>query len=252
MGNYYRLAELGKLKKREAITFVLVFFLGMLLILFYIPIFQLIISALLFSATMYLLVQVSKNKIKDYPLGFKVLLYLLLLSFAFIFLLTLINNQIIYGYGLVAVLFAYLYVTGVFIYYLINVLYYWGLKKMFPFEREPEVNRFLQISQKKLSKYIELDKQKVFYNISLINSFLYFLFVLYGMLCFIKFTEGDHVAVLGILSSWVKAQEWLNFSNGISVVSLLLAIYTITIPVQNKIIKEARENYKEKYQDFIK
>lgn len=86
----------------------------------------------------------------------------------------------------------------------------------------------------------------------MINGLLYALFVIYGMLCFIKFSEGEHVDVLGTLSSWVKTQKWVNFSNGISVVSLLLAIYTITIPVQSKIIKEAREDYKKKYKEFIK
>ncbi|MBM7542728.1 phosphatidylglycerophosphate synthase [Amphibacillus cookii] len=146
----------------ESITIYTKLFTLSFTLLIYIPIFHLLISALLFLVTIYLLVQVSKNKKKDYPIAFKALLYLLVLSFALIFLLTLLSNQLIYSYGLVVVLFAYMYVTGVFVYYLINVLYYWRLKKMFPFEREPEENSFIQISRRRLSKYMELDKQKIF------------------------------------------------------------------------------------------
>lgn len=256
MKRAYRLTELGKLNNKEALMFIFTFLSGLIIIilLFFYNLFSPLFLLPILFTTICLVVSTNKKKKCKYPIGYIALLYLMLLSFSILLLVSLIENSIIVSSVLIITILAYINVLGIFVYYVMNVLYFWGLKKMFPYEKINEVEQREQINpiaRKKLSKYIAFDKQIIYYNINLINIIAYFLFVFYWLVFFIKYTEGDHVKTLGIFSDWAKGQDWVNFSNSISIVSLLLAVYSITFPLQNKIIIEAKEIYREKYKEYI-
>ncbi|MEZ7171805.1 hypothetical protein [Sporosarcina sp. OR05] len=116
---------------------------------------------------------------------------------------------------------------------------------MFPYELEGN-NRVNRLSLKKLSKYIELDNQKLYFSLNLINLIIYLVFVFYGLLLFIKYQNTETLTKVGELSDWVKKQDSISLFNGVTLFSLMIAIYTITFPIQNKIIDEAEQKLNEK------
>ncbi|AXI08232.1 hypothetical protein CUC15_04300 [Oceanobacillus zhaokaii] len=255
MKRAYRLSELGKLNNKEALTLLFTFLYGLLITLLILnSIFSPLFLLPILLTNICLVVSRNKKKKREYPVGYIPLLYLMLLSISALLLVFLLNNQIIITWVLIMTILLYINILVIFVYYVMNVVYFWGLKKMFPYEKINEVEQREQInpiSRKKLSKYIALDKQIIYYNIILINIIVWFLFNFYWLVFFTKYPEGDHVKTLGIFSDWAKRQDWVNFSNSISIVSLLLAIYSITFPLQKKIIKEAKEIYREKYKEYI-
>lgn len=252
MKKAYRLSELGKLNKIESILFVSIFLWGFFIIislLFY-NFFSWLTLIPALCVTIYLIVKANKKL--EYPLGYILLLYLLSLSFLLLILASLKFPVILVSSFIMITILVYIGILGFFVYYGINVVYFFGLKKMFPFEKMNEQKGKTKLpGRKNLSRYLTLNKQMIYYNINLVNISLYLLFVVFGFMFFIKYVSGSHVEVLSIFNSWVKRQEWVNFSNGISVFSILIAIYTITFPVQNKIMEEAENNYRNRYKEYI-
>ena len=122
---------------------------------------------------------------------------------------------------------------------------------MFPHEGEASMRQVDELSHKNLSKYMDLDKQKIYFSISLINFLIYLLLVFFGMLLYIKYIVGEHLQIIEAFSSWVKSKDWITFFNGISLLSLIIAIFTLTFPVQNKIINEAKNRYRDKYKEYL-
>ncbi len=127
-----------------------------------------------------------------------------------------------------------------------------GVKKMFPYEGDIEKRQVDLLSLKKLSKYIDLDKQKLYYSMSVINFFIYLVFVFFGMLLLIMHFNIEQQSVFQEFTLWVKKQEeYITLFNGVAILSLMITIYTITFPVQNKIIKDAREIFIEKNKEYF-
>ena len=255
MRSFYGLTELGKLRAYEVIMFILTF-----IIIGVVPffltlvnsIFLLFVFTVLMVVTLYLISLYRRGKgTKDYPKNYSKSLYLLFFSLITIFVLALINSPILLSYGLVLVLFAYMLIGGIILYYLINVLYIYGLKKMFPHEGEVNMRQEDELSQKKLSKYMDLDNQKIYFSITLINFFIYLSLVFFCMLLYIKYIDGEHLKIIEAFSSWVKNKDSITFFNGISLLSLMIAIFTLTFSAQNKIIKEAKNRYRDKYKEYF-
>ena len=250
MKRTYRLTELGKLNSKEVTMFILIFISGPISLLIFRNIYRAIAFIVLIGAVISLIIKMRKNmRSRNYPIYYSILLYMLFLSFVDIFVITVINNSIIYIYGFILPFFSYLYISGIILFYLINIIFIFGLKSMFPEEGEIEKKDYI-ISFKKLSKYIDLDKQKLYFSLTLINALIYMLFVIFIMLLFIKHINFVQIGIIEKFSIWVKKQDYFTLFNGISLFSLLIAIYTLTIPAQRKIIKEAKVKYIERYKEY--
>jgi hypothetical protein len=183
------------------------------------------------------------------PYNYLLLLILLLLSFIDIFLIYIINNPIIFSYGLIFPLFSYLYISGILVFYSVDVFFIFCLKRIFPYEGELQKNQANEIGLKKLSKFIDLDMQKLYLSLSLINIILYLLLVIFLMLLVIKHVNGGEFGMIEVLSIWVQKQDYITLFNALSLLSLLIAIYTITIPAQGRIIKDAKRKFLDKYRE---
>lgn len=246
-----KLSEIGKLSNKELIIFTILFFSGPLLLSLYSNILRFIMSLILIVAVIYLILLWKREKrTRKYPYNYIILLSLLLFSFTDIFMLTLINKPIIFSYGIIPAFFAYLYISGLLFYYFLNFIFIIGVKKMFPQEGDTEKRQVDVVSLKKLSKYIDLDKQKLYFSLTLINLLIYFIFVFFGMLFLIKHFNVEHMSIIQSFSLWVKKQEYVTLFNGVALLSLMITIYTVTYPIQNKIIKEAREKFIEKNKEY--
>ena len=251
MSRFYNLTEFGKLKAREIISQFIIL-LGCMTILGGLENrIQFIIYLILLSMNLYLLFLQIQGKERDIPIKYTYSIFLTLLILLITFILLFVKNQILHSYGVIINLFAYIYIFGIYVYFLLNLIYIYLLKKVFPQEGEMKKNQFDKISLKKLSSYIDLEKQKLYFSLGLINTTIYLLFVFYVMLFLIKVINANQMGIIESFSYWVKDQEWLSMFNGISVLSLLIAIYTITFAAQNNILKEAKEKYRNKYLDYV-
>lgn len=249
--NVYSLTELGKIKVRHIAIFLCLYFMGPASLFFSDGLFLGIIG-LLILATLYMIVSSTKANIdKDYPFGYIISVYLLLFSFMILFILGLFNNIEVLSYAIAVDLFLYGFIGSFIVINLLNIVYIFCLKMMFPYEKSGDEKQGINISRKKLSKYIDLEKQKVYFNIVLINGAIYFFFVIFFIILFIRHIPNGSGIVPIVFSNWLAKQEWASFSNSIGVISLLITFYSITIPAQNRIINEARERYKERYKDYL-
>lgn len=123
--------------------------------------------------------------------------------------------------------------------------FYWHLKRIFPTHGDQE--HFVNIKLKNLAPFMSLEKQGTYlvlhYGIN-ITIYCFYLYV-----CLLAFKSLD-------FSSWplfyqvhTYTQNWsiINFSNMIGLFSIFLAILTICIPIQRKILSEAETKYTSKF-----
>lgn len=252
----YELSEIGKLKLKELIIFLVVFIFAPLIIKIVNNMFNdaslIVILIPIISAVFYLiLIWKRENGTKKYPTNYWLILFLLLFSHMDLLIIILINNPSLIIYGLVIAFFLYLYIFGILCYYFINFIFMFRIKTMFPYEADLMKNQVDFMSLKKLSKYIDIDNQKMYYSLSLINFAIYIGFVYFGMLLLIKNFTNEHDSVFEQFSSWVKGQEYVTLFNGIAIFSLLITIYNITMPIQRRILRDARERVIEKNKEYF-
>ena len=174
----YELSEIGKLKFKELLIFLVVFLFTPLIIKIVNNLFNdsllILILIPIISVVFYLIVIWKREKgTKKYPTNYWLILFLLLFSYMDLLIIILINNSSLLIYGLVIAFFLYLYIFGILIYYFMNFIFMLRIKTMFPYEADLEKNQVDFMSLKKLSKYIDLDNQKMYYSMSLINFGVY-------------------------------------------------------------------------------
>lgn len=248
---FYRLTEFGKLRINEIVLFIITLVIGPLSLYLRVETF-IITRCLLVIILLYLVVSIVKgNSKRDYPRGYKNSLYVSLFSSLLLLGLAYFYNKTAFSYGIMLDLFAIGYIGSNIIYYTLNFIYVLGLKRMFPSELRTKSKPINQLNNSKLSEFIELDKQMVFYNINLFNKMIYILVVFFFVILISKYSIVDQDILEGEISIWIKGQEWANFSNGIGVFSLFISIYSITIPIQRKIISEAVDRYNDKFKDYL-
>lgn len=252
MNKIYRLAELGKLNFTEVLIFSSVFLAGPIFLMFGNILFKVVAFTVLFGLDLFLLILYKREKgERNFPRHYATSLFLLLFTSSSIVFLALISNQTVLIYSFVIVFFAYLLVGGIVVYLIINYIYTFGLKKMFPYEREVNVKKVDELSLKKLSKYIDLDNQKLYFSTTMINTVVYLAFVFFGMLLLIKHLNGEQLIIIRNFSAWVKNQDSITLFNWVSLFSLMIAVYTITFSAQRKIINEAKQRYSEKRKEYL-
>lgn len=253
----YELSEIGKLKLKEIIIFLVVFIFGPLIVGIFNNVFNyatlIVILIPIISAVFYLiLIWKREKRTKKYPTNYWLILLLLLFSYMDLLIIILINNPTLLIYGLVIAFFLYLYIFGIMFYYFMNFIFMLRVKTMFPYEADLEKNQVDFMSLKKLSEYIDIDNQKMYYSLSLINFAIYIGLVYFGMLLLIKNFTNEQDSVFEQFSSWVKEQEYVTLFNGIAILSLLITIYNITMPIQRRILRDARERIIEKNKEYFK
>ena len=252
----YELSEIGKLKLKELNVFLVVFIFAPLIIKIVNNMFNdaslIVILIPIISAVFYLIFIWKKEKeTKKYPTNYWLILLLLLFSYIDFLIIILINNPSLLMYGLVIAFFLYLYILGILFYYFMNFIFMFRIKTMFPYEADLEKNQVDFMSMKKLSKYIDIDNQKMYYSMSLINFTIYLGAVYFGMLLLIKNFTNEQDSVFEQFSSWVKDQEYVTLFNGLAILSLLITIYNITMPIQRKILRDARDRVIEKNKEYF-
>lgn len=175
-----------------------------------------LISTLLFQ---FLLTMLLLLKSLDYQMSLSEVVYALVISFTLCFGL---SNILIYP----AIIWIW--------------IYYALLKFFFPKERPAEIEEHIAI--KKLSKYLTLFQQKLYLNLFLITTLVYVVAVLYTVLTFMKYNSINNSIFESIFGN-KEISELFNLGNWLGIVSLALAVFSITIPLSRKIYTTALQEY---------
>lgn len=118
-------------------------------------------------------------------------------------------------------------------------LFYWRLKRVFPSEGDDKYE--IEVSLKKLSPYISLEKQKGYLIISYGMNGIIYGFYMYLCLLIFKNADFNTSPLLEKIQSYLVNWAFINISNTIGLFSIFLALLTICIPVQQKIVREAEK-----------
>lgn len=130
----------------------------------------------------------------------------------------------------------------------ISYLFHWHLKKVFPDERIKQP--ITRASLKKLSKYIDIEKQRIYLIVQYGENLILYGFLTYFTLWVVKVYDFPDVPLLHQLQGYLRDWTAINFSILLSLFSILLALLTICLPVQTRIIEEAEKRLAEKYGEF--
>lgn len=126
------------------------------------------------------------------------------------------------------------------LYFALNFFYMIVLKLYFPneFNKKEETQSW---TLKRLSRGMDLDMQKRYMDLSIINVTLYFCVFSYFIIWSAQFLPESSDPVMNNIAQWAKSLKQLTFFNWIGLFSLLIAIFSITIPTQIKMEDKARE-----------
>lgn len=212
----------------------------------------LFICYIVFAIGLFLAIWYFKHKkVSTYPKYYGILLSLFLIISIATFYSSLTPNKNAAGNVSLLVFLAYFIAICIIIRYFFNFLYFLLLKRMFPSEKEYSEDEIEELSLKELSKTMDLDKQKQYLNITIVNSLLTVIplayFTLFGMKKWKAKVELDESDVLKGLYAWIENQDSITLFNGISLLSVVITISALTFSVQIKIFDEAKKKYTEEY-----
>lgn len=119
-------------------------------------------------------------------------------------------------------------------------LYYTLLKIVFPEEAVEDKKPYIPLRQ--MSKYLTLFEQKVYLNTFIITFIIYLLVIFYFVLILFTYIPLNNF-LINYLIYEKNIINHLTFGNTTGVISLALAIFSITFPILSKTYLKAREKY---------
>ena len=255
MRKAWKLADFSKLSGMEIPLYILMFFAIPTSLTFHSKLPILLIFYTVFAIALFLDIWYRKHKKeRAYPKYYAISLsfFLTVSIAAFYSLLT--PNINAAGYGYVIGFFAYLSAVYILLIYFFNFIYFFVLKRVFPSEKENSEDEEEELSLKELSQTMDLDKQKQYLNITIVNSVLSVILIAYftllGMKKLKSKAEFEESKALKSLYTWLENQENITLFNGVSVLSVIITIYALTFSAQIKIFEDAKKEYtKESKQD---
>ncbi|WP_460015261.1 hypothetical protein [Lysinibacillus sp. CTST325] len=131
---------------------------------------------------------------------------------------------------------------------LITYIYYVFLKLMFPKESTRIVNLK---SIRTLSQHLNINDQKAYINTIAINLIVYFSGVIYLFIWFFKnYKYKGEDTFIKVLIEYCQKIEFANFGNSIGILSITIAVYTLTYSTLNKIYEKAHALSENKTKDL--
>lgn len=239
------LTKLGELSQYQRITFFIIYLcpIAALFLLHNNPDYQIFMLLIIFLFNLYSISHYwMHKKNKEIPKEYFKFIHLQILLYLFLVLIIIFKDSSALIYPTLIFLLVIILNTTTFLHYLINYIYIRALKKEFPFEKE-EKNE-VKISKRNLSKYVTLDQQMTYFNLQILNFFVYSLTASFVALLIFKHFVIPFAETADTFMQWILKQENISLFNTVSLVSLSIAVYSVTIPRQLKIMKSAEEEYR--------
>ncbi|PIC79226.1 hypothetical protein CSV75_13365 [Sporosarcina sp. P18a] len=243
-----KLADFSKLSGMEITLYILMFCAIPIILIFHSKLPILFIFYMVFAIALFLVIWYRKHKKeRAYPKYYGISLSFILTVSIAAFYSLLTPNINAAGYGYVIAFFAYLAAVYILLIYFFNFIYFLVLKRVFPSEKENSEEEAEELSLKELSKTIDLDRQKQYLNITIVNSVLSIILIAYftllGMKKLRSKAEFEESRALKSLYTWLENQETITLFNGVSLLSVVITIYALTFSAQIKIFDEAKKEY---------
>lgn len=185
------------------------------------------------------------SKLNKKPFLFKTLNRIAIISvvdFILIIVASYLNSKTWMIVTLLIFLYLYLSIFVIFLYYIVDLIYFLMLKTVFPEEKDKKIRYKPGI--KELSRFIELGNQMKYLNVIILEFFMYIIISIYFLCLVFKFDSLTRNTSLDIINEWANRQDFLTIFNGIGLISLIFALYTFTFPWKSKVINRATKNYK--------
>lgn len=260
-GNRKVLKLENKIKRLSGLNFLssielwILFLQTILLLLICVPIFQerfgSSIMMLFLFLSLVLLVEFSIRRVKfNYTTKFK--LYLILVFSHLILFIGLVIY--FYKIQIMTIFIEFTAISWLILFFIIGLinfkmtakfLFYWHLKRVFPSEGDEKYE--IEVSLKKLSPYISLEKQKGYLMISYGMNVIIYGFYIYLCLLIFKIAEFNTTPVLEKIQSYLVNWTFINASNTIGLFSIFIALLTICVPVRQRIVRDAEKEMVERF-----
>lgn len=249
--NHFKVLELIKFDFLSRTELILIFLQATTLILISLPflsgdirVYALLsfLSISLIKITIYFVRRTSSNYNTTYSnmMGMYVI-HIALIVFIGIFLIRYKEPSVLTNILSIAILVILSIIGFLNLTIVIKYIFYWKLKNVFPTHGDPE--HFTNIKLKNLAPFMSIEKQGAYLvlhygiNITTYGFYLYICLLAFKSVDFSTWPLFNHVHKF--------VQDWsiINFSNLIGLSSIFLAILTICIPIQRKILSEAESKY---------
>lgn len=129
-----------------------------------------------------------------------------------------------------------------------KLVFYWHLKSVFPFEGNEKPS--IEFTLKKLSPYISIEKQKAYLFLNYGSNTIFFVFYFYLCLLILKNANFTAIPEFANMQLYLINISVINTSNTIGLVSIFIALITLAIPAQQKILREAEENLIKRFENM--
>ncbi|MDX8365238.1 hypothetical protein [Cytobacillus sp. IB215665] len=257
--SYFNLTELGKLKQNELLFSFIIYVFPLFMAInsqkkyMILPIVNQTIYVMLTLITLLILnawlIYKKLNNKRETPELYKGYL-LSMMIFLMGLSIGLLNNLLIGGVFLLIAFFAYLFSTGIVLYYIYNCIYIYVLKKLFP-KQGNETKSEEVIKLRSLSEFMDLNTQKLYLSLLILDLFLYFVFVGFIMMIIFKHLDIQGTSIMSNLSDWAKTQDniFMVF-NAIALLSLMLTVNSRTIPKRKRIIADAKNELNKRFNNY--
>lgn len=246
----FKLADFRNLSNMEILLYLSMFCWVIVSFAFHSKLPILFIFYIVFAIVLFLTIWYHNHKKEStYPkyYGLSLAFFLTVSIVAFYSLLT--PNLNAAGYGYVIGFFSFLSAVYILLIYISNFIYLLVLKQIFPTEKENIKDDVEELSLKELSHAMDLDKQKQYLNITVLNILLSVILIGYFALFIMKKSnsreEFEQSKTLNFFYTWLENQESITLFNGISLLSVVITIYVLTFSAQIKIFDEAKKKYTE-------
>lgn len=190
--------------------------------------------------------RINSNYNKKYCILMVLYIVQIFLIIIVIFFLQMINNHIIFQNILAIISVLIFYIIG-FLSLSISIKYifYLRLKKMFPTHGDKENSAEVKLIN--LAPFLSVDKQITYLILHYgINLTIYGYYVFFCLLAF-KLADFSKWELFNQIHMFIQRCTFINFSNAIGLFSIFLALLTICIPAQQKILYEAEQKYFAKF-----
>lgn len=253
----------NKIKRLSGLYFlsnlelIIIFLQTLLLLLICVPIFQEgfrsnMIMLFIFLDFVLLVVFSIRRRKFNYTIKFKIYLAL-----DFIHIILLIGIMIcFYKMQEIANVIEFTVIAWIILFFIIGLinfkmtikfLFYWRLKRVFPAEADEKYE--IEVTLKKMSPYISLEKQKGYLMIRYGMKGIIYGFYIYLCLLIFKNAEFNAIPLLEKIQSYLVNWNFINVSNAIGLYSIFLALLTICIPAQQKIVRDAEKEMVERFKN---
>ncbi|PIC69207.1 hypothetical protein CSV77_14825 [Sporosarcina sp. P16b] len=248
MKKAWKLADFSKLSGMEILLYILMFIAVPISLTFQSKLSILFVFYMVFAIVLFLAIWYHKYKEESaYPKYYEISLSLFLIISITAFYSLLTPNLNAAGYVSVIGFLAYLFAVYIILIYFFNFLYFLVLKRVFPSEKAHSEDEVEELSLKEPSKTMDLDKQKQYLNITIVNSLLSVIliayFTLFGMKKWKSTVEFEESQALKSLYAWIENQDSITLFNGVSLLSVVITISALTFSAQIKIFDEAKKEY---------